>query len=237
MKTISNTIILSLLLCATPLTCFAGGLNDMFGVWGSLTLQGDFSAISPELDKFHWRITNQTRSRDDDHTQTRFTENILFTQAGYQINEHASVWLGYVHNWIDPLHKSSFQESRPYQDFVWKQRFNDYKFMMRIRMDERIHTNTGDAGYRLRQLIQVGHAVPFIDNLSSYIGYEVLFYLNNSGFGRSGVAENRVYTGLNYQLTKAAGVSIGYMGQHVDRRGANDLFTHNIQIDMHYRFF
>lgn len=236
MKVIRHTILLGMILCSTSLNSFADGLNDMFGVWGSLSLQGDFSAISPELDQYKWRITNQTRSRDDYHNRTRFTENILFTQTGYQLNQHASFWLGYVHNWIDPLHQSLFQESRPYQDFVWKQNVNEFKFMSRTRMDERIHTKTSDVGYRLRQLLQVGHVLPLVENLSAYLGYEVLFYLNNSGFGRSGVAENRMYTGLNYQLTKDFGVTMGYMGQHIDRRGANDLFTHNIQIDMHYHF-
>ena len=236
MKTIRYITFLCILLSATPRYSHAGGLNDMFGVWGSLSLQGDFSAFSPELKNVHWQILNQTRSRDDSRNETRFTENILFSQVGYQLNEHASIWLGYVHDWIEPLNQPSFQESRPYQDFVWKYNISDFKLMSRTRMDERINTRTGNVGYRPRQLMQISHSLPFVSNLSAYTGYEVLFYLNNNDFGRRGVSENRVYAGLNYQINDAFGVNIGYMGQHIDSRFHNDIFTHNIQTNIHYRF-
>jgi hypothetical protein len=49
---------------------------------------------------------NQTRTRDDSDQGTRFTENLLFTQIGYQLNKHASIWLGYVHDWIAPLNRN-----------------------------------------------------------------------------------------------------------------------------------
>lgn len=217
-------------------TCLAARLNDMFGVWGSLTLAGDMRAISPELSSVHWLITNQTRSRDDNHETTRFTENILFSQVGYQLNKNASVWIGYVHDWIEPLHGRNFQESRPYQDFVWKQGLGDFKLTLRTRMDERINLKSMDIGYRPRQLFKLSHDVPIIDHLSAYTGYEILFYLNNSRFGRTGVAENRVLAGLNYQLNRNFGINTGYMGQHVDQRRNNDIMTHNLFINMHYRF-
>jgi hypothetical protein len=236
MKISKHQTIAMLVLLLAAQSCMAVRLNDMFGVWGSLSLQGDFSALSPELTNLQWKISNQTRSRDDHNNKTRFTENILFTQAGYRLSEHASIWIGYVHDWIEPLNGSNFQESRPYQDFVWKYNIGSYKLMSRTRMDERINTKTGDTGYRPRQLVQIGHALPFASDLSTYLGYEVLFYLNNSGFGRRGVSENRVYTGLNYQITQQLGANIGYMGQHVDRRFGNDLFTHNIQVNLHYQF-
>jgi len=236
MKNIQHTIILCMLF-ATPLSCPAVGLNDMFGVWGSVSLKGNFNVISPELEQFKWSVTNQTRTRDDAGNDTRFTENILFSQVGYQINEHASIWLGYVHDWLEPLNLRPFQESRPYQDFVWIQTVNDFKLKFRTRMDERINQRSGSVGYRPRQLVQISHPLPIIEHLTTYTGYEALFYLNNSEFGRQGIAENRVYTGLNYQFTGQLGFSIGYMGQHViRRRSGNDIFTHNIQTNIHYRF-
>lgn len=69
--------------------------------------------------------------------------------------------MGYVHDWIHPLDKASYQESRPYEDFQWNQDVNDFKLMLHTRVEERINETTGDIGYRPRQLVQVSHTLPF----------------------------------------------------------------------------
>jgi len=236
MKGIYRRIILSTLLLALPISGIAADVNNMFGVWGSVTLQGDFKAVSPKLEKYNWFIMNQTRTRDDSPKGSRFTENILFAQLGYQLNKHASVWLGYVHEWGDPLNKLSFQESRPYQDFVWKLDFSNAKFISRTRMDERIHLTTGDVGYRPRQLLQISYPLPFLDGLNAYVGDEVLFYINKNQFGKQGFSENRILSGLSYKLTQHMGVDLGYIGQYVDTQPGNNIFTHNLQINIAYKF-
>ncbi|MGR9046935.1 MAG: DUF2490 domain-containing protein [Gammaproteobacteria bacterium] len=236
MKTIKTTALLSTLILSQSMTAQAAGQEDMFGVWGSLTLQGDFKALSPELDKVHWLIMNQSRTREDSPEGSRFTENLLFSQLGYQMNENASFWLGYVHDWIHPLHKSAFQESRPYLDFVWNQDLGDFKLTSRTRMEDRINLSTGDEGYRARQLVQFNHPLPFLEGLSAYAGDEVMFYLNQTDFGKQGFTENRVFGGLSYQLTSHIGLDLGYMGQYVDNRSGNNLFTHNLQANVRYKF-
>ncbi|MFA5985347.1 MAG: DUF2490 domain-containing protein [Methylococcaceae bacterium] len=222
-----------------PLTnAHAGGpdTSNIFGVWGGLQLQGDFKFLSPELNKFQWLVLNQSRTRDDSFRGSRLTENLLFSQLGYQINDNAAVWLGYVHDWINPLDKSPFQESRPYQDFVWNQSFGDFKFTSRSRFEERINQTTGDTGYRPRELIQVSHPIPYVKGLSAYVGDEVLFYVNKNKFGKQGFSENRILAGFSYQATPHVGLDLGYLGQYVDNLSGNNLFTHNLQANVRYKF-
>jgi hypothetical protein len=234
---ISTYIILTGLTLVQPISAVAAGESDMFGVWGSVTLQGDFKFLSPDSGKqFKWQIMDQGRTREDSPHGTRFTENLLFSQVGYQMNDNASFWLGYTHDWIHPLDKVSFQESRPYQDFVWNQGLGDFKLMLRTRMEERINQTTGVTGYRPRQLIQISHALPFMNGLSAYLGDEVLFYVNQNAFGKRGFSENRIFAGLSYQLTAQAGLDLGYMGQFVDNTIGNNLFTHNLQANLRYKF-
>lgn len=234
-KTRINLIFISLFVSNfTP--CIAAGQDDIFGVWGSVTLQGDFKPLSPDLDKFKWLVMNQTRTRDDSSKGSRFTENLLFSQVGYQLNSNASFWVGYVHNWISPLNRTSFQESRPYQDFVWDQSISNFKIISRSRMEQRIHETTGDTGYRARQFLQISHPMPFIDGLSAYVGEEVLFYMNRNKFGKKGFSENRIFSGLSYQATKEAGIDLGYMGQYIDTISGRNLFTHNVQVNFRYKF-
>ena len=209
MNKIKNTIALSALFLAQPISAFAAGQDNMFGVWGSVTLQGDFKALSPDLDKWHWLVLNQSRTREDSAQGSRFSENLLFSQVGYQLNEHASFWVGYVHDWLHPLHKSAFQESRPYLDFVWNQNIGDFKLTSRTRMEDRINQTTGNEGYRARQLVQFNHPLPFMEGLSAYAGDEFMFYLNQTGFGKQGFTENRVFGGLSYQLTNHVGLDLG----------------------------
>ncbi|MGH8497664.1 MAG: DUF2490 domain-containing protein, partial [Methylococcales bacterium] len=93
MHKIKSTVVLSALLLSYPITDFAAPTDDVFGVWGSLTLQGDFKFLSPDLDKFQWLILDQSRTRDDSPKGTRFSEHLLFSQVGYQATENASFWL------------------------------------------------------------------------------------------------------------------------------------------------
>ncbi len=233
---ISSTVILTIVLFTQPLSVLASDTNNMFGTWGSVDLQGDFTSLSSDLGNFNWQIINQTRSRDDSSDGSRFTENILFSHLGYQVNKNISLRLGYVHNWINPLNKPSFQESRPYQDFVWKQSLGNFKFMSRTRMDERIHLTTGDIAYRPRQLLQIRHSLPFVNGLSIYAGDEVLFYINKNNFGKQGFSENRIFSGLSYKFTTHTRLDLGYMGQYIDTVSAKNIFTHNVQANISYKF-
>lgn len=214
----------------------ATGVNEMFGVWGSLTLRGNLKFLSPQLETIDWIVMNQSRTRDDSRDGSRFTENLLFAQLGYSVTKLASVWLGYTHDWIHPLNKRSYHENRPYLDFVWQQPLADLNLIARTRFEARINQTTGDDGYRGRQLLQLNYALPCFKNASLYVGDEIFFYMNRNDFGKRGFTENRVLAGLSYQMTPAIGMDLGYMGQFVNSFTGDNLFTHNLQANVSYRF-
>jgi hypothetical protein len=236
MRKIRTIVVLSTLLLYHSIPGYAAGQDDIFGVWGTVKLQGDFKILSPDLNKVKWVVMNQTRTRDDSPKGSRFFQDLLFGQVGYQLNNNLSLWVGYAHTWTSPLSKSSFQESRPYQDFVWSQAISTFKLVSRSRMEQRIRETTGDTGYRARQLLKISHPLPLIDGLSIYVGDEVLFYMNENKFGKKGFSENRVFSGLSYQVIKKAGLDLGYMGQYVDTISGKNIFTHNIQVNFRYKF-
>ena len=236
MRKIRTTIVLGTLLLYQSLPGYAAGQDDIFGVWGTVKLQGDFKSLSPSLNKFKWAVINETRTRDDSPKGSRFFADLLSGQVGYQLSNNASLWLGYMHTWISSLDGSSFQESRPYQNFVWNQDISTFKLVSRSRMEQRIQETTGNTGYRARQLLKISHPLPLIDDLNIYVGDEVLFYMNENDFGKKGFSENRVFSGLSYQVAKKAGVDLGYMGQYVDTISGKNIFTHNIQVKFHYKF-
>lgn len=229
---------LNTLLLVHSTTSFAGGTetDDIFGSWSSVILQGSLKSLSPNLDNVKWQVMNQSRTRDDSPKGSRFSENLLLGQVGYQFNPNVSLWVGYEHGWIHPLNKPAFQESRPYQDFVWNQSIDDFKLMSRTRMEARINQTTGDIGYRPRQFFQISHSLPFLEGLSAYLGDEVFFYVNKNNFGKQGFSENWILSGLSYQFTPKVGVDLGYLGQYVGNKTGNNLFTHNVQANFRYVF-
>ena len=214
-----------------------GGTRDVFGSWSSLTLSGNFEGISPDFQRFRWLVMDQVRTRDDSPAGTRFSENLVWAQLGYDISEYASVWLGYTHAWIDPLDKPSAQESRPYQDLLLNIPFLSGRLMSRTRLEQRINPSGGDVGIRARQWIQYSHPLPVIsEKLSVFAGDEVLAYFNDSPFGVNGFSENRVLAGVSYQFTGHLGVDLGYLGQYVVNKAGPDLFTHNLWANLRYQF-
>jgi opacity protein-like surface antigen len=235
MKKSKNIALLSALLLAQSTVSFAAQTDDMFGMWSSITLQGDFKFVSPDAENVKWLVSHQNRIRDQSN-EMRTTDNLSWGQVGYQLNEHASFWIGYLHDFNNPLNKPDNDEHRPYQDFLWNQDLGDFKFMARTRLEERINQTTGDAGYRPRQLIQVSHDLPFVEHLSAYVGDEVLLYVNQNKFGKQGFSENRALAGLSYQFTPKAGADIGYLGQYLDMKAGDNTFTHNLQVNLRYKF-
>lgn len=211
--------------------------NNMTGTWDSVTLSGNLGGISQSLSDFRWLVMDQSRLRDDSPQGFRYTENLLFAQLGYAVNPNASVWLGYVHDWIHPLDKPSYQESRPYQDFLWASSYSDVKFTSRTRLEERINQTTGNTGVRARQMLQLNYPLRFIHNdLSVYAGDEILLYLNDNKFGKTGFSENRAFGGFGFQFTKQIGADLGYLGQYVVNTPGANLFTHNVQFNLRYQF-
>jgi hypothetical protein len=208
----------------------------MYGGWGSIILKGDLKSLSPKAEKIHWLVMNQTRTRGEHTNDSKFTENLLFGQIGYDVNKNLSVWLGYTHEWGDPLNKPSFRENRVYQDIVWKHDFGDYKLISRTRLDERFLESSSEKGYRPRQLINFSQPLPFGSNLSAYIGDEILFYLNDSAFGKKGFSENRIFTGISKQITSEIKLDIGYLGQYINTKSGDNIFTHNLQLNIAYSF-
>jgi len=43
-------------------------------------------------------------------------------------------------------------------------------------------------------------------------------------------------SGLSYQVTDHFGLDLGYSGQYIDTTTRNNLFTHNMQVNLRYKF-
>jgi hypothetical protein len=208
------------------------------GTWDSVTLSGKLDALSPALRRFRWQILDQARFKDDSRQQgMRFSEDLLYVQIGYDLDNRCRIGLGYVHEWAQPLGKHAYEESRPYEEFIWMPKFYDARIKLRSRIEHRINQMTGNVGLRLRQMVQIDYPLHFIDsNLGVYLGEEALGYINTTKFGRTGFSESRTMAGLTYRFSRKVSVAFGYLGQFVVPISGENVFTHTVQMDLRYVF-
>lgn len=239
-------------LFATP--SVLAGTDNIFGSWTYVSIAGDFGAFSPGGKDYLWSIMNAARTRDDERLvnpnvgfSPRYFEDLIWVQAGYKLTENSSIWFGYTHHWANPLGGgNSLQESRPYQQYLWSDGIGGgFKLTMRTRLEEMIpltgppasgNLGLGDVNIRLRQLAGISHPIPGVQGLSWYLANEGWFFLNNGAFGRGGFDQTRPMAGITYKATEHIGLKLGYLGQYINTASGNDLFTHNVQFGLHFKF-
>ena len=211
----------------------AHAAREAFFGWYSLTMAGDLEPLSPQLQRVRWIVMNQSRLGNDSSV---LRENLLFAQLGYQTTEHISLWLGYTHDWITPSTGRSFDENRIYQEFRWDSDTMAGAFTARTRLEQRFRDPGGDLGARFRQFFQLSWPVPGMQQLRLVGSEEVFVYMNDSGWGKSGFSENRLYAGVNVRFSKQISADLGYLNQFVSKGNSSDLVNHTLfaNINLHF---
>lgn len=130
-------------------------------------------------------------------------------------------------------------EIRINQDLNYKQRFSGFGFSHRYRMEERFIRRT------MNDTLIEGHR--FIERLSYTLSFEfnllksknnfrsLAFKASNGIFINAGkhivyntFDQNRLYTGLNYQLYKNIAIELGYINIFQQRNSGNEFYNRNI---------
>ncbi len=214
---------------------FASAAKDDFYGWQSFTLEGDMSKVSPRLDKVRWNVMSQTRLGN--HHQD-LTEYLLFAQMGYQLSDSLSVWLGYTHNWLTPVAKQEYEESRSYQDLLWTRHVGTGLLRLRTRFEQRFKNaeNNSDLAWRIRQMIEYRWSLPFLSEISLVVSEEPFVLLNNSSWGQTGVSENRVSAMLDFKLDQHTHLGLGYLNQYIFRERQGNLVNHTLLVNMAFNF-
>ena len=93
---------------------------------------------------------------------TNIDQLLLRPAIGYQLTEHLSLWQGYA--WVGnfnqphtPPQSPFFQESRIFQQAIYTQKFGDFRFMSRTRMEERWIEHAAGTALRFRQMFKLSY--------------------------------------------------------------------------------
>ena len=222
-----------LILLAPPgRVTYADELLEDSQLWGAITSTG---TLKPAGDQWRFWLEGQGRFGNDVST---LSQGVIRPGVGYALNEHASIWLGYAYIFTDsPFARTSFDEDRIWQQFLWTQPLGAGTFTTRARLEQRFFDNVSDTGWRYRQFFKISFPIKGIPNVSAVASDEVFLNLNDMDRGpQAGLDQNRAFAGLGYAFSKTVKTEVGYLNQFIDRPTNPNRMTHALAINVFLSF-
>jgi len=130
--------LISLILC-TFVTNLQAEVEEDGAFWINLNAQGKL-----HVENLNWYAEYQPRWRQEGK---HLDVSILRPAISYAINQNTSIWLGYANVRFHPTGRSSREENRLWQQFLYKFEPIDNVFMQsRTRFEQRHFENASDTG-------------------------------------------------------------------------------------------
>jgi len=209
--------------------------TEDFQTWGSVTAIGNFDVLNPKLKNFKYWLEGQGRFGNDTST---FSQGILRTGLGFDLNKNTSIWLGYA--WIptdEPFTKNSFDENRIWQQLLWNKKYAFASVMSRSRLEQRFVPTGSDVGWRVRQMFKASIPLSFAPSFSLVASEEIFINLNNTNWGANdGFDQNRIFAGIGFNFDKNTKTEIGYMNQYIHKATGQDQMNHLLSVNLFLTF-
>lgn len=174
--------------------------------WGLFTFNARFS------DGLRLYAEVQPRQGDD---LRHFRQLLVRPAVGYQLNRHASAWIGYA--WVPTFIPMYRNEHRVFQQFLYENNVPGYALSNRTRLEERSIQNARELAWRVRHQFRAYHRLDRA-NKWGLVAYDELFWnLNSTPNGpQSGFDQNRLYFGGSHTFSPHVRAELGYLANHVN---------------------
>lgn len=184
-----------------------------------------------------WRLWLEGLARFGNDMST-LSQGMIRPGIGYALSEHASVWMGYAHIFTDtPFSRTSIDEDRIWQQFIWTQAAGAGSFTTRGRLEERFVDNLSGTGWRYRHFFKISYPIAGLPGFSAVAFDEVFFNLKDTDGGpQAGFDQNRAFAGLAHALNSEIKTEIGYVNQFIDRPTNPNRMTHALAISLYLSF-
>lgn len=157
--------------------------------------------------------------------------SIIRPALGWQATPNTSWWLGYARvtgHAADP----NIKEDRIWQQALYRVgELAGGQLSARTRLEQRFRDEDNDVGVRLRQFFR--WSKPYRQSslstasLSTVIANELFINLNDADWGQNdGYNQNRLFLGVNANINPSYRVELGYVNNHINRKGAEDHLNH-----------
>ena len=186
-------------------------------IWFNVNAQGKLP-----VENLNWYAEIQPRWRaEGDH----FDSLILRPGIFYKISSKSSAWAGYANVRRHPAGRSTVEENRLWQQFLYNfDPIYGVNLQSRTRLEERWLEGGSDTGYRLRQLIRLTKPLELQPRFLFVVWDEWFVHLNNTDWGANkGLDQNRLFVGASWAIKPNALLEIGYLNQYVNMQDVNKM--------------
>jgi hypothetical protein len=202
-----------------------------FQTWGNITATGSLGVLKPELRNFKYWLEGQGRFGLN---TSAFSQGMLRTGLGYQVNDQTSVWMGYA--WVptdEPFTNTAFDEHRIWEQVLWSDKFSFGTFTSRSRLEQRFIPTGSQVGWRFRQMFKVSIPMPFAPSFSFVASDEYFANFNKTNYGADdGFDQNRAFAGIGYNFNKNIKTEVGYMNQYIRKANNPDRMDNILSVNL-----
>ncbi len=212
MKKIVKTLFIALLFAS--LTVLAETEEDG-NFWLNVNAQGKLP-----IEHLNWYAEIQPRWREEGkHFDTLILRPAIF----YKFSDQGSIWVGYASVRNHPSGRSTQEENRFWQQFMYDfEPIETLKFQNRTRLEQRRLETGSDTGYRLRQMLRVTKPIKSQPDIKLVVWDELFVHLNDTDWGaHQGFDQNRLFLGAAIAIQQGFIVEAGYMNQYINSSEVN----------------
>lgn len=198
-------------------------------IWFNVNAQGKLP-----VENLNWYAEIQPRWREEgDHLDLVILRPGIF----YKLSAKSSVWAGYANVKSHPAGRSTTEENRLWQQFLYNfDAIQGVNLQSRTRFEQRRLENSSDTGHRLRQLIRATKPLAGYSNVLLVAWDELFVHLNDTDWGASkGFDQNRLFMGGAWMIKPSVMLEIGYLNQYIHLRDI-DRMNHVLSTTLYLNF-
>lgn len=186
--------------------------------------------------KFLFTVEAQPRIGDNVSNIERL---LIRPSLSYNINDNLMASLGYAWTptYMNSTYDSDFRnESRIWQQLLYKNTYEDFKFQNRLRLEQRYIEDAKDVSNRVRHLFRISKNLSCEDTYGLTFYNEFFFNLNTVSNGPSSSYDrDRFFIGP-YLQDKNSRYEFGYLGEHAKKFGKDGRYINAILLSATYNF-
>jgi hypothetical protein len=158
-----------------------------------------------------------------------FNTNLVRTGLGYNLTNEISIWQGY--DWFSFYDGEMTNEHRIWQQLLYQKNLGKWLIINRTRLEERL-LEDNDAIVRLRNLSRVDYRLK--QKLRLIAGAEIFVNLKTNDAIDEILDQNRLLTGIGYDVNSNVAIDLIYMLQHNNRD--TDSLNHTVVSNLIFSF-
>ncbi len=154
---------------------------------------------------------------------------LVLGSVGYALSEYITVAQGYANL---PSYNPKRIEHRAFQDIIGRHVSERWRFIERIRLEERFLEGVRGVSLRGRFLARAQHPLPFSPSLAGVVSEELfLNFTEPASHGpQSGFDQNRFFVGINVPLDADISFELGYMNLFLEQGGPSPSVSNHLGI-------